>query len=73
MSLITQNISLLKFLFISLPVSQENSEDEAFVDVVKPDELPEPDLEPEDLSLEPEIKLLSLFPLRPILSPLDPF
>ena len=45
----------------SLPVSQENSEDEAFVDVVKPDELPEPDLEPEDLSLEPELELLSLF------------
>ena len=61
MSLITQNNSLLKFLFISLPVSQENSEEEAFVDVVKPDELPEPDLEPEDLSLEPELELLSLF------------
>ena len=61
MSLITQNNSLLKFLFISLPVSHENSEDEALVDVVKPDELPEPDLEPEDLSLEPELELLSLF------------
>ena len=61
MSLITQNNSLLKFLFISLPVSHENSEDEALVDVVKPDELPEPDLEPEDLSLEPELELFSLF------------